>query len=206
MARRRVVAQCKKGRAAHECSLRAARRTGGFLRGDSVCDVHVAELKQVYMLTAHALMARAKASTEAAAKPASARAQLAAVAEGAAAGASAGAAPSTRYCIGHAASSRSKCSDGCGKLIAEGELRLGVERRFGAPPAHHYEAKWRHVECATAKVLANALAAAGGAWSGLRGWEQLAPGEQVAAEAVFAAAVAASPASTTAARKRPRGA
>ena len=36
--------------------------------------------------------------------------------------------------------------------VSAPRVRAAVERRFGAPPGHHYEAKWRHVECATARL------------------------------------------------------
>lgn len=170
----RIVAVCKKGRVASECTLQARRASGKFLRGDSLCVAHVAQLKQVFMLTAHPLAKHSAGGGGAGEEDD----------VGSARAASGDVAPSTRYCIGHAVSSRAKCAD-CRKLIAEGELRFGVERRFGAPPEHHYEAKWRHLECCKPKLLQHALVAAGGVWNGLRGWEQLETGEQNFVTATF---------------------
>jgi len=147
-----IVAQRKKG-SKDECSLLSKADDGLFRRGDLLCPEHVAELKKVFMFTAHPVK-RATAEE---------KKVLAAVGL-----------PSTRYRICRAPTSRSTCKAGCGNIIEEGTLRFGTDHRFGS----HYESHWRHLECVTAEMLPSMRGTVHGCWSDLLGFETLSCTEQ----------------------------
>eukprot|EP00747_Dinoflagellata_sp_TGD_P088643 gnl/TRDRNA2_/TRDRNA2_164076_c0_seq3.p1 gnl/TRDRNA2_/TRDRNA2_164076_c0~~gnl/TRDRNA2_/TRDRNA2_164076_c0_seq3.p1 ORF type:complete len:247 (-),score=34.63 gnl/TRDRNA2_/TRDRNA2_164076_c0_seq3:340-1080(-) len=147
----KVVKQRKKG-ASGECKALSASAGGYFNRGDMLCPLHLQQLKEVYMFTAHPV------------KKASAAEKKALVAMGL---------PSTRYCIGVAPTSKGLCRE-CRDAIEEGSLRFGIEHRFGA----HYEARWRHWECTKVCDFQNALSLAQGGWSKVPGFNDISAAEQ----------------------------
>merc|ERR1712173_569853 len=81
--------------------------------------------------------------------------------------------PSTRYCVGLAPTSRGLCKE-CRHPIEEGSLRFGIEHRFG----EHYEARWRHWDCAKDSDFEKAVAAANSDWSLVPGYAELPISEQ----------------------------
>eukprot|EP00746_Dinoflagellata_sp_MGD_P167366 gnl/MRDRNA2_/MRDRNA2_97923_c0_seq1.p1 gnl/MRDRNA2_/MRDRNA2_97923_c0~~gnl/MRDRNA2_/MRDRNA2_97923_c0_seq1.p1 ORF type:complete len:233 (-),score=43.02 gnl/MRDRNA2_/MRDRNA2_97923_c0_seq1:382-1080(-) len=145
----KVVEQRKKGMEG-TCKAISALKDGLFRRGDVVCPLHMQQIKEIYMFTAHPVQ-KATASEK------QALAQLGL--------------PSTRYCIGTAPTSRGSCRE-CNETIEEGSLRFGIEHRFGA----HYEARWRHWECAKDTDLDKALA--NGAWAAVPGFNELSSGQR----------------------------
>mmetsp|Transcript_22962 Transcript_22962/g.40699 ORF Transcript_22962/g.40699 Transcript_22962/m.40699 type:complete len:227 (-) Transcript_22962:40-720(-) len=147
----KIVAQKKKG-VSGECKVLAQSKDGLFHRGDVLCPNHLKQLKEIYMLTAHPVQ-----KPSALEKKALADMGL----------------PSQRYCVGVAPTSRGLCKE-CQDTIEEGSLRFGIEHRFGA----HYEARWRHWECAKDRDLENALAFVHGSWSALPGFGELSAAEQ----------------------------